>query len=181
MLVPFVSIGLLSARSVLGPQWEYRIECSFLHLLSLTVLRVSLTFVALLAWTWSFNTVGERALALLVRYRRTSERASGEKSMQRAPDSSRVQWVRCSLCNLKVKDSYFRSASESYFETAKGQIHRCCSLGLFSWLWFSSVKFSSVQKAPREKKLEGKSAAWKNSKNISLQCLIIILMKLPDI
>lgn len=48
MLFPFVSIGLLSAWSVFGSQREYRIECSFLHLLSLIVLSISLTFVALL-------------------------------------------------------------------------------------------------------------------------------------
>lgn len=53
--VPFVSIGWLSAWSVLGSQWEYRTECSFLHLLSLTILSISLTFVALLHWT-RYNT-----------------------------------------------------------------------------------------------------------------------------
>lgn len=47
MLVPFVSIGLLSAWSVLESQREYWIECSFLHLLSLMVLSISLTSMAL--------------------------------------------------------------------------------------------------------------------------------------
>lgn len=47
ILIPFVSIGLLSERSVLGSQWEYKIECSFLHLDSLAVFSVSVTFVAL--------------------------------------------------------------------------------------------------------------------------------------
>lgn len=47
MLVPFVSIALLTAQSVLGSQWEYRIECSFLHMPSFTVVSVSLTSTTL--------------------------------------------------------------------------------------------------------------------------------------